>query len=55
MRGTEVAVQMQAWELSREKSWCKVGIKAVTKDDLKIEGLVGLQEVLKGADMSIEL
>jgi hypothetical protein len=53
MWGTEVAVQMQAWELSKEKIWCEVGIKAVTKDNLKIEGLVGPQEVLEEADMSI--
>jgi len=53
--GTEVAVQMVAWEVAKERSWSKEGVKVVTKEDLKIKGLVGLRKVLEGADMSIVL
>jgi hypothetical protein len=55
MWGTEVAVQMKAWEVAKGRSWSKEDVKVVTKEDLKIEGLVGLREVLEGADMSIVL
>jgi hypothetical protein len=55
MWGTEVAVQMVAWEVAKERSWSKEGVKAVTKEDLKLKGLVGLRKVLEGADMSIVL
>jgi hypothetical protein len=50
--GKEVALQMQAWEIAGNQSWTKTGVTVVTKDDLAIEGLVGLRETLEGADWS---
>jgi hypothetical protein len=46
---------MKAWEVAKENSRRKEGVKAVTKKGLKIKGLVGLRKVLEGADMSIML
>ena len=55
MWGIEFAVQMVAWEVAKKRSWSKEGVNVVTKEDLKIKGLVGLRKVLEGADMSIAL
>lgn len=55
MWGTEVAIQMKLWELAKDQSWSKEGVKILKKEDLNIEGLVGLREEFEGADMSIVL
>jgi hypothetical protein len=51
--GMEVALQMKFWEeVGLEKSWWKPGVVALNKEDLKIEGLVGLRPALTEADWS---
>ncbi|KUI52594.1 NmrA-like family domain-containing protein 1 [Cytospora mali] len=44
----EISVMMQAWELLKEKSWKGAhGEEILTKEDLGITGLVGLEESFK--------
>jgi hypothetical protein len=42
--GREVGIMLQFWEAVREKSWT-ADEPVLTKDDLSISGLIGLEEV----------
>jgi hypothetical protein len=48
--GFEVAQQMGVWEIAKENCWKQPGETSVTKEDLKIEGLVGVREALNAVD-----
>lgn len=48
--GLEVAQQMGGWEIAKENCWKLPGETSVAKEDLKIEGLVGVREALSSVD-----
>lgn len=53
--GLEVAQQMGTWEIAKENCWKLPGQASITKEELKIEGLVGIRETLTAVDWAAVL
>lgn len=51
--GREVGLMLQLWDVARERSWVgEDGEKVLTKDDLGVKGLVGMEEYFGSCDWS---